>query len=381
MCQRLVFQIGDDLLDDVAADRPAQTFTAVLSVRVRSFGLLSDGEQERRLALWRSMLAALSREGSPIPRVGWVERTVAGDGDQLGRYLQEGRDRSLPLASSTIASYIELVESAADVTQDHELLVSLQLDRRRAARQAKQLGPGDEGAARLLIRELDLFARRLDGAGIAVQGALTPRLYAKAIRDGFDPFGRLSRTRAAALDPEREGSAVERPGPIAADASWERYRADSADHVTYWMAEWPWLDVGATFLQPLLVQTNIARSVAVVMEALPPSRAIAEVERARTDDIADQATRDRFGQVTTARQRQKSAAAARREEEITRGHAELRYAGFATVSAPAGDGPALEAACAELEHAAQQSLVGLERLYGVQDSAFAFTLPLCRGLA
>jgi hypothetical protein len=49
-----------------------------------------------------------------------------------------------------------------------------------------------------------------------------------------------------------------------------------------------------------------------------------------------------------------------------------------TVSAPDEEG--LERACAEVEHAAQQARLELQRLYGEQDSAFTFTLPLGRGL-
>jgi hypothetical protein len=51
------------------------------------------------------------------------------------------------------------------------------------------------------------------------------------------------------------------------------------------------------------------------------------------------------------------------------------------VSAPADAAEALDRACAEVEHAAQQSRLRLERLYGEQDYALTFGLPLCRGLA
>jgi hypothetical protein len=119
----------------------------------------------------------------------------------------------------------------------------------------------------------------------------------------------------------------------------------------------------------------------MVMDAIGPSRAIAQVAQARTTDIADETTRQRLGQVTTARQMRRAQATARREQELADGHAELRYAAYVTVSAPAGDPEGLERACAEVEHAAQQSRLRLERLYGEQDHAFTFGLPLCRGLS
>jgi hypothetical protein len=365
----------------VVKDRRGQTFTATLGVRVRNFALLSDPEQERRLAAYGTVLAGLARDDSVIRRVGWVERTVPNDGDDVAAYLQQARDPALALWSGPVTSYIELIESAADVTQDHELFVSLQLDGWRARAQARKLGGGDQGMLRLVVREVELFARRLEGAGVQVLGALPPRVLAKAIRDGYDPFGRSARARAGAIDPARNGTPIELAGPQARDTTWSTLATDSAVHVTYWVSEWPRIDVGAVFLQPLLMQTTAVRTVAMVMDAIAPSRAITEIEQARTTDIADETTRQRLGQVTTARQTQKAHATARREQELADGHAELRYAAYVTVSARANDPDGLDLACAEVEHAAQQCRLRLERLYGEQDYAFTFGLPLCRGLS
>lgn len=362
----------------VIKDRKANTYTAVLAVRVRSFGLLDRAEQEHRLAGWGAVLAGLARENSPVRRLQWVERTVPSDGDEVARYLQEERDTTVPLASSSVASYIELVESAGAVTQDHELFVALQLDARRAWRQVKRLGKSDKGATTLLLRELETLAERLVAADVQVQGALRPRMLARAIRDAYDPYGRTNRTRLAAVDPERAGVDPVHAWPVAAETSWGSYRTDSALHATYWIAQWPRIDVGATFLAPLLMQTNVLRSVAVAMEPIAPSVALRKVEAARTTDIADEQTRQRQGFVTTARKRLQQESTARREQELADGHAEFRFAGLVTVSAP--DEDALERACAEVEHAAQQARLELQRLYGEQDTAFTFTLPLGRGL-
>ena len=76
--------------------------------------------------------------------------------------------------------------------------------------------------------------------------------------------------------------------------------------------------------------------------------------------------------------RQQQDATMRREDELADGHAEFRFAGYVTVSAP--DEEALERSCAEVEHAAQQARLELTRLYGQQAEGFTFTLPLARGL-
>lgn len=362
----------------ILKDRVAHAYTAVLAVRVRSFGLLDRAEQERRLEGWGAVLSGLAREQSPIRRLQWLERTVPSDGDQVARYLQEERDPTVPLSASSVASYIELVESAGAVTQDHELFVCLTIDAKRAWRQVKRLGRGDEGAVTLLVRELETLAERLVAADVHVQGALRPRMLARAIRDAYDPYGRTFRNRAGAVDGERSGTDPAHAWPLATQPEWGTYRTDSALHATFWVSQWPRIDVGATFLAPLLMQTNVLRSVSMVMEPVPPSLAIRRVEAARTTDIADEETRARTGFVTTARKRLQQEATIRREQELADGHAEFRFAAYVTVSAPDPEG--LDRACAEVEHAAQQARLDLQRLYGQQAEAFTFTLPLGRGL-
>jgi xanthosine utilization system XapX-like protein len=367
---------GDEVA--VLKDRRANTYTAVLAIRVGSFGLLDRADQERRLAAWGFVLAGLARENSPVRRIQWIERTVPSDGDELARYLQSARDATVPLWGSPVASYIELVESAGAVTQEHELFLALQLDARRAWRQIKRLGRGDAAAAKLLVRELETLAQRLVAADIQVVGVLPPRMLARTIRDAYDPYGRTSRVRLGAADPALAGTAPSNAWPTAAEESWSGYRSDSGWHATYWISQWPRLEVGATFLSPLLMQTNVLRTIAVTLEPVAPSVALRKVEAARTTDIADEETRRRTGFVTTARKRLQQESTARREQELADGHAEFRFAGFVTVSAR--DEEELERACAEVEHAAQQARLDLQRLYGQQATGFTFTLPLARGL-
>ena len=99
---------------------------------------------------------------------------------------------------------------------------------------------------------------------------------------------------------------------------------------------------------------------------------------ARTADVANQALRDKYGQVTDQRQHAEADDVTRREHELVAGHAEYRYTGYVTVSATTLT--ELEDGCARLESTARQAHLELRRLYGQQDSAFAATLPAGRGL-
>ena len=80
-------------------------------------------------------------------------------------------------------------------------------------------------------------------------------------------------------------------------------------HCTLWAAEWPRIDVRALFLQPLLMDSQTTRTVAMCMELVGPSRAIRQAERAATETATEQSLRARVGQRTSQRQSQRDRAA------------------------------------------------------------------------
>lgn len=362
----------------VVHDRRAGTYTAALAVRAGAFGLLDASEQERKLDAWGSVLASMARDGSPVRRLQWIEQTLPAQGDELAAYLQGERDRAVALDSGLVASYIELVESAAPVTQEHEVLLAVQIEERRAARELRRLGGGVDAACELLLREAENLAERLSIAEVTVFGLLRPRRYAAAIRDSFDPYGRQSRARAGLGDRDREGADPALMGPVADEATWGEYRSDSAYHATFWISAWPRTDVGPAFLMPLLMQTTALRTVSVCVEPVPHSTAIRKAEAARTAEVAEEMQRERQGFLTSARIRRRQQAAARREEELADGHAEMRFAGYVRVSARSRS--ELERTLTDVEHAAALSRLELQRLFGEQEAGFTFTLPICRGL-
>ncbi|MGO1321104.1 MAG: hypothetical protein ACTMIK_12750, partial [Galactobacter sp.] len=69
-----------------------------------------------------------------------------------------------------------------------------------------------------------------------------------------------------------------------------------------------------------------------------------------------------------------------REEQLVSGHAEARFYGLVSVSAP--DMAALGSADSRLKHAAAKAKLELRNLYGQQHAGFmGAALPLARGLA
>jgi hypothetical protein len=237
---------------------------------------------------------------------------------------------------------------------------------------------GTDAASRALIEQTERVAQGLEAAEVTVLGALSSPQLARALRTAFDPYARAELAELEAADPRRAGLSEASAWPLGTQDGWERYRSDGALHVTYWIAGWPRVDVSPMFMNALLGHSNAVRTVAVTFEPLPADRSTRDAEAAVTRDRADRELRVRFGQSETARQRQAQEATLRREAELAAGHAEVRLAGFITVSGR--DGDELRRACSEVHEHAARARLELHRMYGQQADAFTFTLPLCRGL-
>ncbi len=360
----------------VLKDAAAQTYAAVVAVSGRSFALLDRAEKERLVESWGSVLSGMARDGSPIRRLQWVERTVPDDGDAIARYLRERAVESTN--SSVVKSYLRLVEGAGPATQQHETLIVLQVDARRATRAIKLAkGDVDQGACAVLVRELHSLHSRLASSEVIIEGVLPPRLLARAIRSAVDPD---SRQRAAAHDltADRVGVAPSQAWPLVSHTHWGCLQTEAAWHATYWVSEWPRIDVGCDWLAPLLLQSTAMRSVSVVMEPIPAQRAARDVERDRTTDLSEQSIKARAGFRRSARKEHEGDNVERREQELAEGHTDYRFSAYVTVTARSAD--ELEVACGEIEQLAQQSRLELRPMRGEQDVAFSFTLPLARGL-
>jgi hypothetical protein len=353
------------------SERSGRRLTAVLACRVGAFSLLDDDAQERRLARWGLVLSGAG--GTAIRRIQWIERTAPAPGDELARWVHAERDPAVPLRGTPmIDSYLELISSSAHVTQEHEILLAIQVDARRVRER------GADTVMRSLVEQTERVAQGLEAAEITVLGALSPGQLARTLRTAFDPYARAELATLEAAAPERDGLSEINAWPLGARETWDHYQSDGAVHASYWIGGWPRVDVSPMFMDSLLGRSSAVRTVAVTFEPLPADRSTREVEVAITRDRADRELRARFGQSETARQRQAAEATMRREAELAAGHAEVRLSGFITVSGRDRDD--LRRACAEvLEHAARARLE-LHRLYGQQAAAFTFTLPLGRGL-
>ena len=341
----------------VVHDRAARTLTAALSLRGRSFALLGADEQDRRVGAWASVLASLAREGSPVHRVQWVAASFPDDGQGARSYLAEEAASGMATAGSASASYQSLLKDMDSRACGHDIVLALQV----------RLTKSVEVGCAVLAREVQSLVRLLGDAEVQVDAVLTADELAYQLLRTYE-------AQPTSFDPLHPAADV---WPMAMEESWSSVRVDGMVHATFWVAEWPRVEVRSDFLAPLLLSSARA-TFSVVMEPLGADTALRKVEASRTADLADSELRRRGGFVSTARHARESEVLARREAELAEGHASFRYSGFVTVSAPSAE--ELGQACDALAHGAGQSRLALRRLYGDQASAYTCTLPLCRGL-
>lgn len=359
----------------VVRDHAGATVSASVAVHGGAFALLERGDQERALARWGDVLAAFCGERRPVSRVRITEHAApSGVGDHERFVVEHGAD---PASSAPRRAYDELLAAAGPGAVAHEVLVTLTVDQRRVR---VRRGPMLQAAIETLGEEMRLLTSRLLSAGLSVGPPLTPTETARVLRERLDPASARGERADARPLADLAGLEVSRRyGPMATESGWSEVRVDGTFHRTYWVAEWPRLEVGPSWLEPLVLHPGGTRTFSIHYEPVAPTRSQRRIDRDSTRLAADEEQRARAGFRIGARHRRAEAAVIERETELVAGYAELEFAGFLTVSAP--DEDMLDRSCAEYEQAAGQAGLDLRALDARHDLGLVCALPVARGLA
>jgi hypothetical protein len=366
----------------IVHDPAERTYAAYVEVGGRDYALLAPAEKVRLNDLLGGVFERYEDPASPVSRVQVIERTVPEDGESLAGAYEERRIEGEGL-ERVHESYASLVAEAAPLAQRHECYVGIKVDLRRlaAAREAKRRGVGKvhRGACLMVFDEIAVLVQNLLAAELTVLGSLPPRRFAEVIRFGYDP-----EQRGPAADREREvpdaeeGLDLERAWPNYSEERLAWYRTDSGYHITGHVREWPRRPVSAGFLQPLLLETSHMRTFALTFEVRPGAVAAQEFRSSATNDSLTKRIRDSWGFRDTPEREMQRDNVLRAEREAAEGHAVIAWSAYVTCS-----GRTLEEAedsWAEAVSRASASNLELQRLYGLQEAAFTYTLPLARGI-
>ncbi len=361
----------------VVLDTGARTYTGVLAVAGREFALLDRAEQERLLHAWGDALGAFCAERGPVVRVVASEWSAPAGVEEHLSYLAEHQAGADEVPA--VGAYRELLDRAGPLATRHEVLISVTVAARRL-RPGRGGGDLDAVAGDVLADQLRLLAGRLEAAGLAAGAPLSAGQIAQALRLRCDPGARARLPqRSPTLSAAMGALSMHNAGPLAAEAAWGQVKVDRAYHACYWVAEWPRLEVGPNWLEPVLLHAGGSRTFALVVEPVPPSASQRQIDRDATRLASDEEQRSRGGWRIGARHHRAQAAVAEREAELVAGYPEVGFTGLLSVTAADLEG--LSQACGEYEQVAAQAGLELRRLDGRHHLALAATLPLGRPVA
>ncbi|MDQ3573756.1 MAG: hypothetical protein M3404_02370 [Actinomycetota bacterium] len=362
----------------VIHDPRTRTYAVTVPAVGTQFALTEREEQEHLLALWGDALAGFCQEKGPVSFIRWAEWAApAGMGEQLAYLAEHGHaDPGDP----AVASYRSLLASAGPMSTRHEVLltVAVAADKVTSGRRHR----GDERAACIeaLLAQVRLFVARMEAAGLVVGHPLSAEELEQALWVRLDPG-------AVSVVEDRPRGLAQRAGvvplagrtPTTADAAFAHWSVDGSLHRSFYVAEWPRLQVGPDWMQALVLWASAVRSLAVVYEPVPPRRSQRAIHRDATKLASDEDHRRSRGFRISAHHRRAQADVEEREAELVSGYAELAYTGVVSVAAPDADG--LERACDRLVQVAAGCQIQLQPLDGRHDQAAAACLPLARALA
>lgn len=355
-------------------DEQTRTITAALLTEGTPIILEESSEQAARLSDWESVMESTCDEDSAIVRWQLLFRSMPDSTNMAQQYyLDKVEDRdTLPAQALR-----ELVSQAAPTAQRHEVIFAVAFNLDRLASDIKASGGDDDAIGIVVVERLAELQRQVMDARIPVRGWLSPAHYASVIHTSFDPDSLPLYDLQSAEDHELDPRAA---GPSATERQWRAYVHDSAMSSSIWVHELPRRPVKANWLSPLLQQADVRRSISLVVEPLPPSRAERSINNQRLAAAGSIYMKQKHGLVVDSRTQKELEAAQRLDDELAEGSGYFRYTMI--VCCTATDAEQLRRAVTSVRRRLTRVRCSTMVLYGEQDQGFfAGALPLARGLA
>lgn len=352
--------------------------TIAVSARVVSDGFTHKDIEDQMLYVhsWSQILVnSAGHEG--MERIVTIDRTVVHpSGDMLEYYQGEVQKTNAGprINAEADRQFRELIDKAGTHTR-HEMFITVVMSTNKLRKQVRELGGGMRSYMTLVENEMKNIEDDLPLAGAQVDEWLSPRQLGAVIREAFDPdsIQEISERKG-----DRAGVAVSSAGPVGASRRWNFMQSDSALHKTYYVSEWPRVQVGPGFLKSLTFAGDFVHTVTLIAEPEDTGSALKEVQKEMGDIRTARRINQKLDRVETLDEATQHSDVEDLESELVQGHGRVRFVGLITISA--ADKQGLAAAHAKLKAGASQSRIEIRLLAGQQYQGFlAGALPLGRG--
>ncbi len=361
---RLRFLLDADTGAAMLHDPHAQTLTAVALVHHPAYVLLSADEQARRVHGWGRAIATLAASGTGT-RIQVLEVTLPDAGRGITGWWDTHKTKTTGWA---VTQYEHLMTTVVPASSTHRTLIAVSLDLRKARNHIRQSGRGVPGAAAFLRQEMTSLSAGLRAADLTVACWLDESELAATLRTAYDPGHDTG---------DSPGSGLQSAGPMAVDEHWDHLRHDTGHSAVLWISQWPRTPTPPFFLHALVFQSAIRKTLSLTIEPVPIDAAMRAIRKAKVEHVTDAAQKAKIGTLADLSDDAEHADVLDRERALLAGHADVKFTGLLTITAPSRD--QLETAVAEISRAAIQSGCETRRLYGQQARAFTTAaLPLAR---
>lgn len=342
------------------------TLCGTLKVTHPAYALLSPDAQRQRVLMWGRAIASLAQT-SECAGLQILESTIPDSGKGISDYYKEfgsGRD------GWAERQYEALLASSATGASTHRTTLTLSLDMQKASAGIKAAGGGLRGAATVLREEMAALEYVLRAAELKVEHWLSEGEVAQIVRSAYDPG-------LGALQADAAGANLAHAGPLGMDEMWDRIHHDSGWSRVLWISEWPRIEVPSHFLHSVIFAPGVRKTLCLSMRAKGTSEALRQIQREKSEMVADYRQKRKIGQVEQLSDAQEYNDVLDRERALIGGHADIDFTGWVVISAATET--ELDAATKRIERAASQAACETRVLFGRQAQAFiAAALPVGR---
>lgn len=343
--------------------RSKDHYTVVLSAQPQGQELVEQWQINQWVRGWDDFLAGLGQMNGVVGAVATVE-TVPDNGTRIATEVRAITAPDAPSYSREVMAQTALNRMSAVVRNECRISITF-----RRQREVQGSDVADQGAA--IGRLVSGLISRAAAAGLDAAPLTAGDLCVVATR-AFRPEvdGELE---AIVAKGEHHTLRWDETGCAGAKAEWDSYLHNGFRSITWEMAAPPAGTVTHDTLQPLLLpRADLARKrVSVIYRIHNIGEAVKLVDNDFKDALAAEKAKTGVGSASASIRVDNTRAA---REEQARGAGLTRFGVLITLTAPSSaDLPQLTA---EIEGLSSASRLGVQRVYGGQDSSFAGNLGL-----
>lgn len=214
-----------------------------------------------------------------------------------------------------------------------DVIVTITVRKSEVEGEIRGYGGGRQGLGRVMFDRVEQVGAHLASCGVNLARSywLGSRELLAIIKQTYDPSSVEWISEAGGVWP------ADRPLALSAAESWNDVRTDEAIHRTWWIEEWPRMEVAAGFLGDLVTTGSFTHTVTQIFTSRPiwaAEKALADAEGAQ-QDIERRAKK--AGRTLSTEHQASSKALEQRRKELVAGHGDVGMVGFVTVSADGED--------------------------------------------